>query len=125
MGESGLQEALFAELTAGAGAGAGDRAILSDAVTGAGDPFQSLAGVSMTAAGLVTCDPAAGGLVLVDLASGDRTMIAGGDVGFGPRLVGPNGLAARRGGDGIYLVTANGMTVLVEPTVGDRVVLSH
>ena len=52
-------------------------------------------------------------------------MIAGGDVGFGPRLVGPSGLAARRGGDGIYLVTANGMTVLVEPTVGDRVVLSH
>ena len=123
--DSGLLAVVAVQLTAGAGAGAGDRTILSDAVTGAGDPFQSLAGVSMTAAGLVTCDPAAGALVLVDVASGDRTMIAGGDVGFGPRLVGPSGLAARRGGDGIYLVTANGMTVLVEPTVGDRVVLSY
>lgn len=119
--DRGLLAVVAVQLTAGPGAG--DRTVLSDGATGAGDPFLSLAGASMTAAGLLVCDPTAGELVLVDLASGDRTLAAGGAVGFGPRLDAPSGLAARTGGDGLYLVT-DGATFLVEPTAGDRVVLS-
>ena len=119
--DRGLLAVVAVQLTAGAGAG--DRTILSDGTTGAGDPFQSLAGASMTDAGLLVCDPTAAQLVLVDLASGDRVLAAGGDVGFGPRLFAPSGLAERTGGGGLYLV-AGGATLLVEPTLGDRVVLS-
>ncbi len=119
--DRGLLAVVAVQLTPGGSAG--DRTILSDSATGAGDPFQSLAGASMTAAGLMVCDPTAAQLVLVDLTSGDRTLAAGGDVGFGPRLFAPSGLATRTGGGGLYLVTAS-ETLLVEPTVGDRVVLS-
>ena len=78
--DRGLLAVVAVQLTAGAGAG--DRTILSDGATG-----------------------------------------AGGAVGFGPRLDAPSGLAARTGGEGLYLVS-DGATFLVEPTAGDRVVLS-
>ena len=119
--DRGLLAVVAVQLTLGVGAG--DRTILSDGATGAGDPFQSLAGASMTAAGLMVCDPTAAQLVLVDLTSGERTLAAGGEVGFGPRLFAPSGLVTRTGGGGLYLVTGS-ETLLVEPTVGDRVVLS-
>ena len=122
--DEGLLAVVAVQLTAGAGAG--DRSILSDAVTGAGDPFVSMAGAALDAAGtgLVVCDPTSDQLVLVDLATGDRAVLADAGVGFGPRLFGPSGLAPRTGGAGLYLVTDEGAALLVETVSGDRVVLS-
>ena len=60
----------------------------------------------------------------VDLATGDRAVLADAGVGFGPRLFGPSGLAPRTGGAGLYLVTDEGAALLVETVSGDRVVLS-
>ena len=123
-----LDEGLLAVVgvQVGAGAGSGDRAILSDSVTGAGDPFLSFGAAALDAAlsGLVVCDPVAGQVTSVDLASGDRSLLSGDEAGFGPRLLGPTGLAARVDGDGLYLVTGEGAALLLEPTTGDRVVLS-
>ena len=98
----------------------------SPAVTGAGDPFLSFGAAALDAAlsGLVVCDPVAGQVTSVDLASGDRSLLSGDEAGFGPRLLGPTGLAARVDGDGLYLVTGEGAALLLEPTTGDRVVLS-
>jgi hypothetical protein len=74
-------------------------------------------------AGRMIADGAA--QIVIDLASGDRTLLSGGGAGAGPDLAAPFGVAAEALGDRAILVdAATKALVAVDLATGDRRTLS-
>jgi hypothetical protein len=118
------------------------RTLLSGEGAGAGDAFQSPAGLTLDvetglygqvdAAGqVVVADPDAAALVSVDLGTGARTVLSGGPAGTGPAFAAPKGVAFDPG-DGTATVPARYLVVdedanalfAVDPANGARTIVS-
>lgn len=118
------------------------RTVLSDADTGAGDAFQTPAGLTLdvdtglygqidSAGQVVVADPAAAALVSVNLATGARTTLSGGPAGTGPAFAAPKGVAFDPGDVAAsvparYLVVDQDANALfaVDPANGARTIVS-
>lgn len=118
------------------------RTVVSAEGTGAGDPFETPAGLTLdvetglygqidSAGQVVVADPGDAALVSVNLATGARTVLSGGPAGTGPAFAAPKGVAFDPG-DGTataparYLVVDEDANALfaVDPANGARTIIS-
>lgn len=118
------------------------RTLLSGEGAGAGDNFQTPAGMSLdvetglygqvdSAGQVVVADPDAAALVAVNLATGTRTVLSGGPAGTGPAFSAPKGVFFDPGDaaasvPGRYLVVDEDANALfaVDPANGARTIIS-
>ena len=110
------------------------RKCLTAPFVGEGPAFGSIVDIAVVDDGFLVADSELYGVLKVDLATGDRTIVSGcrerasritcaDTVGNGPELLFPTGLAVEP--DGSILVLDEKEIIRVDPATGDRTVLSR
>jgi streptogramin lyase len=108
----------------------GDRTLLSSALEGSGPDFVSPRNITLEATGHILISdsnttPGSPGLIYrVDPLTGERTIVASGDVGSGRDLETPVGLTVDVNGRIAVLDFAAGIILLIDPVTGDRTIVS-
>jgi DNA-binding beta-propeller fold protein YncE len=102
----------------------GDRHLLSGAERGQGKPFTRLGGMAVDRSGRVVVVDAVQ-LIGVDATSGDRRVISGAERGDGPPFITPQDIAVEPSGTLLVIDIELAAILRVEPTTGNRTILSR
>jgi Glucodextranase, domain B len=107
----------------------GDRTVISDATTGTGPVFsglgQSISSHPTDNNQVLVLDTHQERIFAVELDTGNRRVISGQSVGFGPDMISPAGIATTPGSDLVWLIDSTQGVYTVNLNNGDRVFLSR